>query len=71
MVGRALRRWPSTRDELTACRSSTCRRSASPPSRSGYKGGAIVRRAIIRKEAAEEQDGTPDPIARMISAIRS
>ena len=40
-----------------------------PPEPFRFAGGAIIRRAIIRKEAAEEQGRTPGPITRMVSGI--
>ena len=70
MVGHALASMAlDRRDELTALPIVDPPPVRVPPEPFRYAGGAIVRRAIIRKEAAEEQDRTPDPIARMISAI--
>jgi glycine/D-amino acid oxidase-like deaminating enzyme len=70
MVGHALASMAlDHRDELTALPIVDPPPVRVPPEPFRYAGGAIVRRAIIRKEAAEEQDRTPDPIARMISAI--
>ena len=40
-----------------------------PPEPFRFAGGAIIRRAIIRKEAAEEQGRTPGLITRMVSGI--
>ena len=40
-----------------------------PPEPFRFAGGAIIRRAIIRKEAAEEQGRTAGPITRMVSGI--
>ena len=40
-----------------------------PPEPLRFAGGAIIRRAIIRKETAEEQDRTPGPITRLVSGI--
>ncbi len=40
-----------------------------PPEPFRWAGGSIIRRAIIRKEEAEEQDRVPDPITRMVSGI--
>ncbi|HET6831095.1 MAG TPA: FAD-dependent oxidoreductase [Solirubrobacterales bacterium] len=40
-----------------------------PPEPLRYAGGAIIRRAIISKETAEEQDRVPGPIARVLSGI--
>ena len=34
-----------------------------------FAGGTIIRRAILRKEAAEEEDRVPGPITRMVSGI--
>ncbi|MCB0876833.1 MAG: FAD-dependent oxidoreductase [Solirubrobacterales bacterium] len=40
-----------------------------PPEPFRFAGGAIIRRAIIRKETAEEQDRSPGPITRLVSGI--
>ena len=40
-----------------------------PPEPFRYAGGALIRRAIISKEAAEEQDRAPGAIARVLSGI--
>lgn len=70
MVGHALASMAlDHRDELTALPIVDPPPARVPPEPFRYAGGAIIRRAIIRKETAEEQDRTPDPIARMISAI--
>jgi len=70
MVGHALASMAlDRRDELTALPIVDPPPVRVPPEPFRYAGGAIVRRAIIRKETAEEQNRTPDPITRMISAI--
>ena len=40
-----------------------------PPEPFRYAGGAIVRRAILRKEAALERDARPGPVTRLVAAI--
>ena len=40
-----------------------------PPEPFRFAGGSIIRRAILRKEAAEEEDRVPGPITRMVSGI--
>ena len=40
-----------------------------PPEPFRYAGGTIIRRAILRKELAEEDDRIPGPITRMVSGI--
>lgn len=40
-----------------------------PPEPFRYAGGAIIRRAILRKELAEEEDRVPGRITRMVSGI--
>jgi glycine/D-amino acid oxidase-like deaminating enzyme len=40
-----------------------------PPEPFRYAGGTIIRRAIIRKELALEQDREPGPITKMVSGI--
>ena len=40
-----------------------------PPEPFRFAGGAIIRRAIIRKEMAEEQGRRPGPITRIVSGI--
>ena len=51
-------RWPRSRSTAATtsrgCRSSTDRRRACRPSRSGWSGAAAIRRALVRAEAAEE-----------------
>ena len=43
--------------------------AASRPSPSASPAGSIIRRAILRKESAEEEDRVPGPITRMVSGI--
>ena len=40
-----------------------------PPEPFRYAGGTIIRRAILRKEAALEEGHDPGPITRMVSGI--
>jgi glycine/D-amino acid oxidase-like deaminating enzyme len=40
-----------------------------PPEPFRFAGGSIIRRAILRKESAEEEDRVPGPITRMVSGI--
>lgn len=40
-----------------------------PPEPFRYAGGTVIRRAILRKELAEEEDREPGPITRMVSGI--
>ncbi len=40
-----------------------------PPEPFRFAGGTVIRRAILRKETAEEQDRTPGAITRMVSGI--
>ena len=40
-----------------------------PPEPFRFAGGTVIRRAILRKEQAEEEDRTPGPITRMVSGI--
>ena len=65
------RRWRSaSRDEYTlAARSSTRRAVQVPPEPFRYAGGTIIRRAILRKELAEEEDRIPGRITSMVSGI--
>ncbi|MFN8151639.1 MAG: FAD-dependent oxidoreductase [Solirubrobacterales bacterium] len=40
-----------------------------PPEPFRFAGGTVIRRAILRKELAEEEDRVPGPITRMVSGI--
>jgi hypothetical protein len=40
-----------------------------PPEPWRYAGGTIIRRAILRKELAEEEGRVPGPITRAVSGI--
>ena len=40
-----------------------------PPEPFRFAGGTVIRRAILRKETAEEADRAPGPITRMVSGI--
>ncbi len=70
MVGRALASMAlDRRDEFTALPIVDPPTVSVPPEPFRVAGGAIIRRAIISKETAEEQDRAPGPIARILSGI--
>jgi glycine/D-amino acid oxidase-like deaminating enzyme len=70
MVGRALAALAlERRDEFTSLPIVDPPSVSVPPEPFRFAGGAIIRRAIIRKEQAEEQGRTPGPITRIVSGI--
>jgi hypothetical protein len=40
-----------------------------PPEPFRYLGGTIIRRALLRKESAEERGERPGPLARLVAGI--
>lgn len=70
MIGRALASLAlDRRDEHTALALVDPPAVQVPPEPFRYAGGTIIRRAILRKELAEEDDRIPGPITRMVSGI--
>lgn len=70
MVGHALASMAlDRRDEFTSLAIVDPPAVNVPPEPFRFAGGSIIRRAIIRKEEAEEQDRVPGPITRMVSGI--
>ena len=70
MVGRALASLAlGTDDEHSQLAIVDPPRVSVPPEPFRFAGGTVIRRAILRKEEAEEQDRTPGPITRMVSGI--
>ena len=70
MVGRALASMALGRsDEYTALAIVDPPPVRVPPEPFRYAGGTIIRRAILRKEAAEEEGRRPGPITRFVSGI--
>jgi glycine/D-amino acid oxidase-like deaminating enzyme len=70
MVGHALASLAlDRRDEFTALPIVDPPSVRVPPEPFRYAGGALIRRAIISKETAEEQDRAPGAIARVLSGI--
>ncbi len=70
MVGHALASLAlDRRDEFTSLAIVDPPHVGVPPEPFRWAGGSIIRRAILRKEKAEEQDRVPDPITRMVSGI--
>lgn len=56
-------------DEYTALPIIDPEHSSVPPEPFRFIGGSVIRRAIVRKEQAHEQDRTPGPLTRVISGI--
>ena len=70
MVGRALASLAlERRDEHSSLAIVDPPRVSVPPEPFRYAGGTIIRRAILRKELAEEQDRVPGRVTRMVSGI--
>jgi glycine/D-amino acid oxidase-like deaminating enzyme len=70
MVGRALASLAlDRRDEHSSLAIVDPPKVSVPPEPFRYAGGTIIRRAILRKELAEEQSRKPDPLTRLISGI--
>lgn len=70
MVGRALASLAlGRRDEHSSLAIVDPPRVSVPPEPFRYAGGTIIRRAILRKELAEEQDRVPGRVTRMVSGI--
>jgi glycine/D-amino acid oxidase-like deaminating enzyme len=70
MLGRSLASLALERsDEATRLALVEPPRQAVPPEPFRYLGGSIIRRAILRKEAALEQGRLPGPVTRAVAAI--
>lgn len=70
MVGRSLASLALDRaDEHAALAIVDPPRVRVPPEPFRYAGGTIIRRAILRKESAEEEDRRVGPVTRMVSGI--
>jgi glycine/D-amino acid oxidase-like deaminating enzyme len=70
MVGRALASLAlDKRDEYSSLAIVDPPKVSVPPEPFRYAGGTIIRRAILRKELAEEESRKPDPLTRLISGI--
>jgi glycine/D-amino acid oxidase-like deaminating enzyme len=70
MVGRALASLAlDRRDEHSALAIVDPPKASVPPEPFRWIGGTIIRRAILRKELAEEESRTPGPITRLVSGI--
>ena len=70
MVGHALASMAlDRRDEFTSLAIVDPPPVTVPPEPFRYAGGSLIRRAILRKETAEEEDRSPGRITRMVSGI--
>lgn len=70
MVGRALGSLAlGIEDEYSGLAIVDPPRVSVPPEPFRFAGGTVIRRAILRKELAEEEDRVPGPITRMVSGI--
>lgn len=70
MVGRALAALAlGVDDEYSRLAIIDPHRVSVPPEPFRFAGGTVIRRAILRKELAEEEDREPGPITRMVSGI--
>ncbi len=70
MVGRALAALAlGVEDEYSRLALVDPPRVRVPPEPFRFAGGTVIRRAILRKELAEEEDRVPGPITRMVSGI--
>jgi hypothetical protein len=70
MVGRILASLAlDRRDEWTRMALVEPRLTSVPPEPFRYVGGAIVRRALVRKERFEEQGRRADPLSRAIAGL--
>ncbi len=57
------------RDERTALAIVEPDRTLFPPEPFRYAGGSLIRRALIRKDAAEDEGRDPDPVTRVIASL--
>ncbi len=70
MVGRSLASLAlGRRDEHSSLAIVDPPKVSVPPEPFRWLGGTIIRRAILRKERAEEESRVPDPLTRLISGI--
>lgn len=57
------------RDERTALALVELHRMLFPPERFRYVGGSVIRRALMRKDAAEDAGRKPDPATAFVAAL--
>jgi glycine/D-amino acid oxidase-like deaminating enzyme len=57
------------RDELTALALVEPDRKLFPPEPFRYVGGSLIRRALIRTDAAEDEGRAPDPVTRLVASL--
>jgi hypothetical protein len=57
------------RDERTALAIVEPSRKLFPPEPFKYVGGSMIRRALLRKDAAEDEGREPDPVTAFVAAL--